>query len=110
MANFHPQRDFFFSGVAGTTTASIVSTVSFSARAAVAATTTDVWADAFSFRLILDAVVEGTEEFETEVMMDAVAWLRDLQMSFIIFSSNSVHKGTMWSRSSDQMTITRSSR
>lgn len=71
---------------------------SFCANAAVTAVTSATVIDAlsFSFRFTLDAVVDGTEEFEAEVTIDeVVALVLDLQTSFIIFSSNSAHNGTM---------------
>jgi len=77
--SFHPQPfDFFGEGAGTVATAVALATVdcSFSARAAVAAaaeaTVTEalVTGETFSTRLTLEAVVDGTEELEAEVMMD----------------------------------------
>ena len=87
---------------------SLVAGASFEAAAATAASDTLIGSGgAFSLRLTFDPAVEGA----TEVVMD---WPEDMgrerHTSFISFSSNSVHRGTMWSRSSDQTIKTRSSR
>jgi hypothetical protein len=76
--SFHPQPFDFGEGAGTVATAVALATVncSFSARAAVAAaaeaTVTEVLVtgETFSTRLTLEAVVDGTEELEPEVMID----------------------------------------
>jgi len=77
--SFHPQPFDFFGEGAGTVATSVALVTvdcSFPARAAVAAaaeaTVTEalVTAETFSTRLTLEAVVDGTEELEADVIME----------------------------------------
>lgn len=75
--SFHPQPFDFFGEGRGTVAVALAAVdCSFSARAAVAAaaeaTVTEalVTGETFSTRLTLEAVVDGTEELEPEVMID----------------------------------------
>jgi hypothetical protein len=68
---------------------------SFSASATAAtASVTVIGARGFSVKLTFEAVVEGATEVVVEVTMDALVG-RERQTSFMSFSSNSAHRGTM---------------
>lgn len=103
--NLHPKPQNFFLG-----TAAVARGVNAAVATAASVTVTETLAAvAFSLRLTLEAVVDVTG-VESDVVTEGEVTSRERQTSFISFSSNSLHKGTMWSRSSDQTTKTRSSR
>jgi hypothetical protein len=82
-----------------------------SAAANVAASVTAAGVVAlFSVRLTFEAVVEGAMEFVVEDIMEEGGGGRERQTNFIIFSSNSAHRGTIRSSWSAHTTKTRSSR
>lgn len=81
--SFHPKPQNFFGG----TTAAVATAASVT----VAETLAEA---AFSLRLTLEAVVEGMG-VESEVVTEGEATSRERQTSFINFSSNSLHKGTI---------------
>ena len=102
--NLHPKPQNFFLGAAA-----VAGVNAADATAASVTVTETLAAVAFSLRLTLEAVVDVTG-VESEVVTEGEVRSRERQTSFISFSSNSLHKGTMRSRSSDQTTKTRSSR
>ena len=88
--NLHPKPQNFFLG-----TAAVPRGVNAAVATAASVTVTETLAAvAFSFRLTLEAVVEVTG-VESEVVTEGEVTSRERQTSFISFSSNSLHKGTM---------------
>jgi len=87
--NFHPQPQNLFWGAAAVATG-FKAAVAMEARA----TVTEVLAlVVFSLRLSLEAVVDMG--VESEVVTEGEPTSRERQTSFINFSSNSLHKGTI---------------
>ena len=88
--NLHPKPQNFFLGAAAVArgvNAAVATAASVTVTKALAAV-------AFSLRLTLEAVVDVTG-VESEVVSEGEVRSRERQTSFISFSSNSLHKGTM---------------
>ena len=90
--NLHPKPQNFFLGTAAVSTG--VNAAVATACAASVTVTETLAAVAFSLRLTLEAVVDVTG-VESEVVTEGEVTSRERQTSFISFSSNSLHKGTM---------------
>ena len=88
--SLHPKPQNSFLGAAA-----VARGVNAAVATAASVTVTDTLAAvAFSLRLTLEAVVDVTG-VESEVVTEGEVASRERQTSFISFSSNSLHKGTM---------------